>query len=92
MLTDAAVASLDIADSCLRLGEMRQIGRLASRLFRVFSDAGMLTGALTAIAYMKEASAAGTLTPRDLRFVRQFLRRSDRQPDLLFVAPPPEVG
>lgn len=90
ILTDAAVASLDIADGLLALGEVQQIVGLASRLFRVFSDAEMLTGALTAIAYMKEAAAAGTLTPRDLRVVRQFLRRAELQPELLFVPPPAE--
>lgn len=88
MLTDAALAGLDIAEAFLALGKPQQIVQLATRLFRVFADAGMLTGALTALAYIKEAAAAGTLTPFDLQTVRSFLRRAERQPDLLFVPPP----
>jgi hypothetical protein len=48
----------------------------------------MLTGALTAIAYIKEAAAAGTLTPATVQSVRTFLRRVERQPDLVFEPPP----
>jgi tetratricopeptide (TPR) repeat protein len=88
MVTDAALAGLDVADGLLTLGKMQQIVELATRLFRVFTDAGMLTGALTAIAFIKEAAAVGILTAGDLDAVRSFLRRAERQPDLLFVPPP----
>jgi len=85
---DAALASLHKAEALLALGEMKSIVPLATRLFRVFADAGMLTGALTAIAYVKEAAANGELTAGDLEHVRMFLQRAERQPDLLFVPPP----
>jgi tetratricopeptide (TPR) repeat protein len=88
MVTDAALAGLDIADGLLALGHMRRIVKLAARLFRTFKDAGMLTGALTAIAYLKEAAAAGTLTSAEVDTVRKFIRRAERQPDLLFIPPP----
>jgi tetratricopeptide (TPR) repeat protein len=58
---------------------------------QVFMDYGMLTGALTAIAYLKETAAVGTLTAGDLQTVRKFLRRAERQPDLIF-APPPQTS
>jgi hypothetical protein len=48
----------------------------------------MITGALTAVAYMKEAAAAGTLRAASVNAVRTYLRRVDRQPDLVFVPPP----
>ncbi|MEA2235532.1 MAG: hypothetical protein QOC81_256 [Thermoanaerobaculia bacterium] len=67
MVTDAALVGLDIADGLLALGHAQQIVDLATRLFRVFTNAGMLTGALTAMAYLKEAAAAGTLTPGDVQ-------------------------
>jgi tetratricopeptide (TPR) repeat protein len=70
MVTDAALVRLDIADALLAMGQSRQIVDLATRLFHVFTHAGMLTGALTAIAYVKEAAAAGTLTPEDVQAVR----------------------
>jgi len=88
MVTDAALVTLDIADGLLALGQIHQIVGLAGRMFRVFTDAGMLTGALTALAYVKEAAAAGTLTPEDLEAVRVFLRKAERQRALLFVPPP----
>jgi tetratricopeptide (TPR) repeat protein len=91
MVTDAALVRLQIAEAHLSLGEARQIVGLAKRLFDVFKNAGMLTGALTAIAYIKEAAAAGTLTAEDLQTVQTFLRRVERQPDLLFL-PPPRVN
>jgi tetratricopeptide (TPR) repeat protein len=90
MITDAALVGLDIADALLGMGQTQQIVDLASRLFRVFTNAGMLTGALSALAYIKEAAAAGSLTPDDLDAVRGFLRRAERQPALLFVPPPPK--
>lgn len=91
MLTDAALAELDRADALLALGHTKQVAELATRLFHVFTEAGMLTSALTAIAYIKEAAAAGTLTPAGVDAVRTFLRRTRRQPDLLF-EPPPETS
>ena len=89
MVTDAALVNVDIADGLLALGHTHEIVKLAARMFRVFTDAGMLTGALTALAYIKEAAATGTLTLDDLQAVRVFLRRAERQPELLFVPPPP---
>ena len=59
LVTDAALASVDPADALLALGQMRQIVDLATHVFAVFMDAGMLTSGLTALAYMKEAAAAG---------------------------------
>jgi tetratricopeptide (TPR) repeat protein len=88
MVTDAALAGLDIADALLATGDMKEIVVLASRVFHVFMDAGMFTGALTAIAYIKEAAATETLTAAALDSVRTFLRRAERQPDLVFAPPP----
>jgi tetratricopeptide (TPR) repeat protein len=88
MVTDAALAGLHMADALLAIGRTAEIGELAARLFRVFADAGMLTGALTAIAYVKEAADAGALTPRTLEMVRVFLKRAERQPELVFAPPP----
>lgn len=88
MITDAALVSLDIADGLLAIGRPNDIATLAARVFRIFTDAGMLTGALSALAYIKEAAASRTLTSDDLDFVRIYLQRSRRQPQMLFVPPP----
>lgn len=91
MVTDMALVGLDITDGLLALGQPNEIVDLANRLFTVFTEAGMLTGALTAIAYVKEAAASGTLTPAALRTVRTFLKRVERQPELIFIPPPDDI-
>ena len=88
MIADAALVRLDIVEALLPLGETKQIADIAGRLFRVFKDAGMMTGALTAIAYMKEAATAGKLTAAGVAAVRTYLRRSARQTELPFEPPP----
>lgn len=89
MMTDAALVRLDVVEALLAVGETKQIVDIARRLFRVFKNAGMITGALTAIAYLEDAAAAGKLTPAGVSAVRTYLRRSGTQPELVF-EPPPE--
>lgn len=87
MVTQAALVGLDIMEALLALGKPRRIVALAQHLFSVFTKAGMLTGALSAFAYLKEAAGSGNLTVGDLENIRSFLRRAERQPDLQFVRP-----
>jgi tetratricopeptide (TPR) repeat protein len=88
MVTNAALVGLDVSEGLLVLDRTKEIADLAQHLFSVFTSAGMLTGALSAIAYLKEAAAAKRLTKRDVEAVRAFLRRAERQPSLQFVRPP----
>jgi len=92
MITDAALVRLDIVEALLSLGRTKEIVDIAARLFRVFKNAGMITGSLTAVAYMKEAATAGRLTPRGVNVVRTYLRRADRHPHLLFEPPTDSVN
>ncbi|HEU4886457.1 MAG TPA: hypothetical protein VFV49_01125 [Thermoanaerobaculia bacterium] len=89
MITLAALVRLDVVEALLSFGETKQIAETAAHLFRLFKDAGMMTGALTAMAYMKEAAKAGKLTAVGVNAVRTYLRRSSSQPELVF-QPPPE--
>lgn len=88
MITNAALVGLDISEGLLALDRPKEIVDLAQHLFVVFTTAGMLTGALSAIAYLKEAAAAKRLTKQDVEAIRVFLRRAERQPSLQFVRPP----
>jgi tetratricopeptide (TPR) repeat protein len=88
MVTYAALAGLDMSEAFLSVDNPHQIADLAQHLFRVFERAGMLTGALSAIAYLKEAASTGVLTSAVLNDLRSFLRRAERQPELQFVPPP----
>jgi tetratricopeptide (TPR) repeat protein len=88
MITYAAYVGLDVCEGLLVLERYKEIVALAQHMFVVFTDAGMLTGALSAIAYMKESAAAKRITKRDIEAVRAFLRRAELQPSLQFVPPP----
>jgi len=88
MVTNAALVGLDISEGLLALNRPTEIVNLAQHIFGVFKTAGMLTGALSAIAYLKEAAAAKSLTKQDVEALRTFLRRAERQPSLQFVRPP----
>lgn len=88
---NAALAGVDLAEALLVLERWSEIEKVAAHAFRVLKKAGHLTGALTALAYLKEAAAKQQLTSETLRVVRQYLRRVEREPDLLFAPPPNNI-
>lgn len=88
MVTDAGIAAVDLTEMLLASGRAHEVPQVLAHAVKAFTDAGMLTGALTALAYLKEAAATGTVTPPLLTHVRRFLPRAERQPDLLFAPPP----
>jgi tetratricopeptide (TPR) repeat protein len=88
MVTDAALAGLDLADAFLLAGRRPEVVAVASRLLRILAEKGMLTGALTAFAYLKDAAAAGRLTASGVSAVRTYVRRVERHPNLAFIPPP----
>ena len=48
----------------------------------------MITGALMAAAYLKEAAMNRSLTLDGVRHVKKYLADVERAPELLFVPPP----
>jgi tetratricopeptide (TPR) repeat protein len=87
-VTNVALAGIDLSEALLVLDRWEEIVKVATHAFRVLKKAGHLTGALTALAYLKEAAAKRQLTPEVLKAVREYLRRVEREPDLLFVPSP----
>jgi len=85
---NAALAGVDLAEALLVLERWSEIVKVATHAFRVLKKAGHLTGALTALAYLKEAATKRQLSPEALKAVREYLRRVEREPDLLFTRPP----
>jgi AraC-like DNA-binding protein len=79
MITNGALVWLDIVDALLTLGQTEQVVDIATRLFRIFREAGMITRAPTAIAYLKDEAAAGRLNSAGVNAVRTYLRRAERQ-------------
>lgn len=85
MVMDAALAGLDLADALLVLQQPKQIAKVAAHSFHVLKKAGVLTCALAALAYLKESAADGRLSPDVIKDIRMFLRRTERDPELVFV-------
>lgn len=85
---DAAVSALDAMEAMVVLRMFKPAGDLARTVFRTFTDAGMLTSALTALAYIQTAAAEQRLTREQVREVRRFVKRVEREPNILFVPPP----
>lgn len=88
MFSDAALVQLDVIEALLAMGRARDVASTATALIRTFKAAGMSRSVLTALAYMKESHAHGSLTPEVIHVVRKFVRRAESHPDLLFVPPP----
>jgi len=91
MLTDAAIAAVHLAEMLHTTGRDRDILQLLNGVVQTFTQAGKLTGALSALAYLKEAAVSGRLTKALTTHIGRYLSRVDRQPVLLF-EPPPSDG
>ncbi|HVR40446.1 MAG TPA: tetratricopeptide repeat protein [Thermoanaerobaculia bacterium] len=89
MVVDEALTVFDIMDALVALGREQEIATLADGLVERFTHAGMLNSALTALAYLRESAVRGKVTAPVIEYVRQFIRRVEREPSLLFVPPPP---
>ncbi len=86
-ITDAALVTLDLMETYLLLRKPADVRRAAGNVVALFSEAGMLTGAVVAANWLKQAAAAKRVTPSVLDAVRRYLRRVGVQPDFAFVPP-----
>ena len=86
MAHELALAALDTAEVLLVLGRSEQIADLCRQAIAYFRDADLeyTQGALTALAYLREAIERKTLTAADLTNVKVFFHELPKQPQLLF--------
>lgn len=89
MAQDVALVSLDMAEALLMTDRPAEVVDLCQVAMDYFSKAGLAytQGALTALAYVKEAAKSRTLTPGSLQGVRTFFELLPKQPNLLFAYP-----
>lgn len=87
-VSDAALVTLDIMETFLLLGKPREVRRTAGNVVTLLKDAAMISGALTAADYLKQAASMRTVTPSLIDYIRRYLRRVAVQQDLLFIPPP----
>jgi tetratricopeptide (TPR) repeat protein len=83
----AAHITLDLIESLLLTGRTRDIASLCSKIMRYFQRSGKLRQALTAAAFLRESASQGNIRVETVHHVRAFVRRLERQPDLLFAPP-----
>jgi tetratricopeptide (TPR) repeat protein len=86
-VSDAALVTLDIMETFLFLGKPRELRPIAGDIVKLFKDAGMVTGAVTAADYLKQAAAMSNITPSLIDYIRKYFLRVDVEPDLAFVPP-----
>ncbi|HWW60056.1 MAG TPA: hypothetical protein VN181_01690 [Thermoanaerobaculia bacterium] len=82
MNTDAALASLDIVRLKLQLND--ELAALCTELVRTFSEAGMTTNAIEALAYLREEAKRGSISAKKVDHVRTHIKETARMPALLF--------
>jgi hypothetical protein len=87
MLSMAASAKLDLAEALLMTGKTDEVKTLCESLVAHFRAANMLSGALTAAAFLREAAVKQQITPRHFQRVRRYLADLEWNPDLAFVDP-----
>jgi tetratricopeptide (TPR) repeat protein len=81
----AAYITLDLVEALVATdAKLPEVQKLCRELFTTFKASGMVNEALTALAYLREATRARSVTPEKVRHVRRFLLRLEDQPTLCF--------
>jgi tetratricopeptide (TPR) repeat protein len=90
MSSEAAVMGLDIAELLAAGERYDEVQLVCTSAMEIFQRAGTAytSRALTALAFMREAAAHRTVTPAQVRTVREYIRRLPAEPNLLFAPPP----
>ena len=86
----AAVTGLQIAEIMLSREIYDGVDEICQTSMRAFETAGIpySAGALTALAFIREATQARKATPELARHVRRYIEELPQQPALLFAPPP----
>ena len=90
MLIPAALVGLQVAEILLSREKYADVDEICRDAMRAFDTAGVLYGAnaMTALAFIHEASRNRRATPALARHVRQYLEELPQKPALLFAPPP----
>jgi len=84
---DAELIRLDIAEAHLAMNQYEEAALICRSSVALFTAAGMSIAARTAAAYLQEAAKHRSLSIAKIRHVKDFLRRLDEQPKLVFAQP-----
>ena len=86
---EVALISVDTAEALWMLGRSDELAQHCQAAMNYFAEAGLAytRGALTALAYLKEAAETHTLSKTSVGQVRNFFEVLPKQPHLLFAFP-----
>jgi tetratricopeptide (TPR) repeat protein len=85
---DVADAKLDLAEALLMTGRIAEVEMLCAEVALFYREAGLVTGALTAASFLKEAASKRLLRQQHIKMVRNYLLAVREDPDLPFAPPP----
>jgi len=88
MDSDVALIKLDLAEAKLMSGDVAPVRVLCEEIITFCRSANMITGALTAAAFLEESARQQRITRQQIDHVRHFVRRLKDDPDAIFVHPP----
>lgn len=86
--TDAALTALELAELLLANNEPEEVPSICRKLLDHFNRNNMMSRAVTALAFLREAVAMGKATPVHVRHVADFIRELARRPTLTYTPPP----
>lgn len=82
--TDAALVALDLAEALLANNQPEEVPAICRKLLDHFNRNSMMSRAVTALAFLREALAMGKATPAHVRHVADFIRQLPKQPALTY--------
>lgn len=90
MAAEAALTDLGLAEILLEKSDLREVEALCRSAMAQFEAAGVAYGAaaMTALAYLREATQRQRVTTEHVRHVRNYIQRLPAQPALLFLPLP----
>jgi len=87
LMNDAALATLEWAEARLAADMPAGVAEACRTIMMTFGSEGMERSARVALAYLHEALARGTATPKVVRHVREYLRDLPSTPERAFAPP-----
>jgi hypothetical protein len=91
MPADGALAGLKLAETLLMLDEPAEVPAICRAILDEFTRAGMMTPAVSALSFLREAVAMGkdnATTAAIIRHVHDFLQDLPTHPARTFTPPP----
>jgi tetratricopeptide (TPR) repeat protein len=88
MDAEAALVGLELAEVLLMLDEPDEVPAICRAILDQFTRTGMMSRAVSALSFLREAVAMGKATPSLVRHVHDFIRDLPKNPTRSYTPPP----